>query len=320
MKTHNVNSKGNRFDLYLMGLFPDISRSKIQLLIKSQKILINGEPSKSSYTLKGSEIISYDFHCLIPGTNQDKNILFEKMELDILYEDNNIIVINKQAGLVVHPGAGHPSGTLLNGLINKIDTRAFDSTPGIVHRLDKETTGVIIVAKNHKSHNFISKQFEERKVSKIYNALVWGKIKDDGIIEGNIVRNDRDRRTFRMTSKDGRYSKTHYKVLNIFELFSYLELFPETGRTHQIRVHMKSIGHPIISDSSYSGGESMLKSFHVKHSLLIKKVLKLINRVALHAKSIEIINPSTMKKERYSAPVPSDLNEAINFLSNNESL
>jgi len=320
MKTHNVNSKGNRFDLYLMGLFPEISRSKIQSLIKSQKILINGKPSKSSYLLKGSEVVSYNSHSLIPKENQDKNILFEKMKLDILHEDSSIIVINKQAGLVVHPGAGHLTGTLLNGLIDKIDTRTFDSTPGIVHRLDKETTGVIIVAKDHKSHNFISKQFEQRKVKKIYNALVWGKIKDNGIVEGNIIRNDRDRKTFRMTNKDGRHSETHYKVLNIFEPFSYLELSPKTGRTHQIRVHMKSIGHPIISDSSYSGGKSMIKSFHVKHSSLIKKVLKSINRVALHAKSIEIINPSTMKKEKYSAPIPNDLNETINFLSNNELL
>ena len=131
MKTHNVNSKGNRFDLYLMGLFPEISRSKIQSLIKSQKILINGKPSKSSYLLKGSEVVSYNSHSLIPKENQDKNILFEKMKLDILHEDSSIIVINKQAGLVVHPGAGHLTGTLLNGLIDKIDTRTFDSTPGI---------------------------------------------------------------------------------------------------------------------------------------------------------------------------------------------
>ena len=316
MKRHNVNSKGDRLDLYLLGLFPDISRSKIQSLIKSKQILVDGKSSKSSYILKGSEIILYEIIRSISPNNKEESILFEKMELDILHEDKNIIVINKKAGLVVHPGAGNLKGTLLNGLIDRIDTKLFDSTPGIVHRLDKETSGVMIVAKNYKSHSFISKQFEKREVKKIYNALVWGRIKDSGVIEGNMTRNNKNRKIFRMTEKDGRFSKTIYNLLDAFGPFSYLELLPETGRTHQIRVHMKSVGHPIVSDTSYSGGKSMIKSFHVKYSHIIKRVLKLMDRVALHAQSIEIVNPSTMRKEKYLAPTPNDLKNTINMLSN----
>ena len=321
MKIHNVNSNGDRLDLYLMVLFPDISRSKIQSLIKTEQILINGEPSKSSYILKGHEIISYNIVSLAER-NVDKTpqILSEEIDLDVIHEDENIIIINKKSGIVVHPGAGNWSGTVLNGLINKIDSKSFDSNPGIVHRLDKETSGVMIVAKNYSAHSFISKQFEDRKVKKIYNALVWGKVKQNGVIKGNIVRNNRDRKIFRMTESKGRYSMTNYQRLDILGPFSYLELSPQTGRTHQIRVHMKSIGHPIVSDSAYSGGKTMIKSFHVKYTSLIKRVLKLIDRVALHAKSIEFINPSSMKRVKYSVPLPSDLSEVINILEDDESL
>ena len=318
MNLHNVSLKGERFDLYVMRLLPDISRSKIQFLIKSKQILINSQASKPSYVLKGTEIISYDDICLQNNLEKDTSILKEDIDIDILYEDENIIVVNKIAGLVVHPASGNWTGTLLNGLIDRIDPSSFDANPGIVHRLDKETSGVMIVAKNYRTHNFISKQFEKREVKKVYNALVWGRLKEDGVIEGNIVRNNRNRKTFKMSQEDGRYSKTRYKILNVFEPFSYIELLPETGRTHQIRVHMKSIGHPIVSDIAYSGGESMVKSFHVKYSKVIKKVFKIINRVALHAQSIEFINPTTMKIEKYSSPLPDDIHNVINTLSSNE--
>ena len=320
MKSHSVNSSGERFDLYLINLLPDISRSKIQSLIKSNQILINGKSSKSSYILKGSEIISYEEGSILVDDNKDNSVLEEDIKLDILYEDENIIVVNKQSGLVVHPGAGNWTGTLLNGLISKIDSKSFKSNPGIVHRLDKETSGVMIVSKNHSAHNFISKQFEMREVRKVYNALVWGRIEGNGIIEGNIIRNSRNRKIFTITDGEGRYSKTSYKSLDTFGPFSLIELYPETGRTHQIRVHMKSVGHPIVSDVAYSGGDFMIKSFHIKYLYSIKSVLKLINRVALHASSIEFVNPTTMEREKYSSPLSDDMHSAIKFLNNNELL
>ena len=236
------------------------------------------------------------------------------MELNIIFEDKHIIVINKAAGLVVHPGAGNHSGTLLNGVIDKIDSSSFESTPGLVHRLDKETSGVIIIAKNYRTHSFLSKQFEERSVKKIYYALVWGNLERGGTIKGNIIRNPRDRKSFILTTAPGRDSSTDFKIISNMGPISYIELEPKTGRTHQIRVHMKSVGHPILSDRTYSGGKSMIKSYHVNYTNILKRAINKIDRVALHAKSIEIIHPSTKKKQKFTAPVPDDMKDTIKIL------
>ena len=319
MKPHSVNSGGLRIDLYLFNLFPDLTRSKIQSLIKSHKILLDNKPTKSSYILKGNEEIKYDLDFETHKVN--KSIESEDIDINIIYEDSEIIVINKKSGLVVHPGAGNYTGTILNALIDKIDATSFNSTPGIVHRLDKETSGVMIIAKNFESHAFLSKQFENREVSKFYRALVWGACDESGIIEGYIVRNERNRKSFILSeSNRGRESKTNYKLIERFGPISYLELKPHTGRTHQIRVHMKSIGHPIISDEMYSGGSKMIRSFHVKYTKLLKNTLGCIDRVALHAKSIEFIHPSTKKKVVFEAEYPNDFNKSLEILRNYESV
>ena len=227
---------------------------------------------------------------------------------------------DKSPGMVVHPGAGNYSGTILNGLIDKIDYSQFESNPGIVHRLDKETSGVMIVAKNFKTHAFLSKQFESREVKKIYRAIVWGKCNESGLIEGNIVRNDRNIKSFILGKSDkGRYSKTTYKLIDQYGPLSYLEIIPSTGRTHQIRVHMKSIGHPIIFDDVYGGGIKMIKSFHVKYTKLLKSIFKSMNRVALHAKSIKFLHPNKDVVE-YDAPIPEDFKKVINLARANEPL
>ena len=160
----------------------------------------------------------------------------------------------------------------------------------------------------------------ERTVNKIYHALVWGSVNNSGTIEGNIIRNSKDRKSFILTNGPGRYSKTDYSLINNVGPISYLELKPNTGRTHQIRVHMKSIGHPILSDAKYSGGESMIKSFHVKYTKILKRIMRKIDRVALHARSIEIIHPETNKKVMFSAPVPDDIKEVVEILENDESI
>ena len=319
MKPHSVKSGGLRIDLYLFDLFPDLTRSKIQSLIKSHKILLDNEPTKSSYILKGDEEIQYDLK--FEQDKKDKSIEAEEMSINIIHEDSAIIVINKNPGVVVHPGAGNYTGTILNGLIDKIDKTSFNSTPGIVHRLDKETSGVMIIAKNFKAHAFLSKQFEKREVSKIYRALVWGSCDDNGVIEGYIVRNEKNRKSFILSKSDrGRHSKTKYKLIEKLGPISYLELKPHTGRTHQIRVHMKSIGHPILSDDTYSGGSKMIKSFHVKYTKLLKNILKCMNRVALHAEIIEFIHPLTNKKVMFKADCPDDFNEALKIIRNNETI
>ena len=314
---HKVPKKkqGSRIDIYMLGIIPDLTRSKIQSLIKQQQILIGGKSIKPSYILKGGESIGY--HTIPPSKETDK-IIFEEIPLEILFEDKSIIVINKNPGLVVHPGSGNHTGTLLNGIINKIDDSSFESIPGIVHRLDKETSGVIIIAKDYKSHTFISRQFEKRTVTKEYHALVWGNINENGIVEGNITRNNRDRKSFILTNGAGRYSKTEYKLIKKITPISYVKLHPTTGRTHQIRVHMKSIGHPILADLKYSGGKSMIKSFHVKYTNTLKRVFNIIDRVALHAKSIKIIHPENKKEVEFSSPIPNDMLKTIELLESDE--
>ena len=262
----------------MMSILTDMTRSKIQELIKAKQILINGKPSKSSFILKGTETINYKIENISICKQESNKIKKEKFELKILFEDNSIMVINKSSGLVVHPGAGNRDGTLLNGVIDKIDTRGFESNPGIVHRLDKETSGVIVIAKNHQSHSYISNQFQQRKVEKVYHALVWGKIEERGLIEGNMVRNTKNRKSFRLTDMPGRHSKTYFKLDKNIGPVSLVELRPVTGRTHQLRAHMKSIGHPIISDNLYSGGDTMIKSFHIKYTKLLKKIIQRIPR------------------------------------------
>ena len=318
MKSISVASSGERIDIYLFHLFPDLTRSRIQSLIKSQNILLNNKPTKASFILKGNEKIQYNFQ---PISKKSFNeIKAEKLDVNIIYEDNDIIIINKSPGMVVHPGAGNYSGTILNGLIDKIDYSQFESNPGIVHRLDKETSGVMIVAKNFKTHAFLSKQFESREVKKIYRAIVWGKCNESGLIEGNIVRNDRNRKSFILSKSDkGRYSKTTYKLIDQYGPLSYLEIMPSTGRTHQIRVHMKSIGHPIIFDDVYGGGIKMIKSFHVKYTKLLKSIFKSMDRVALHAKSIKFLHPNKDIVE-YNAQTPADFKKVINLAMANETL
>ena len=318
MKSINVDRDGERIDIYLFHLFPDLTRSRIQSLIKSQNILLNNKPTKPSFILKGNEEIQYSFESASKKSSSE--IKAENLDINITYEDNDIIIIDKYPGMVVHPGAGNYSGTILNGLINKIDYSQFESNPGIVHRLDKETSGVMIVAKNFKTHAFLSKQFESRKVKKIYRAIVWGKCNESGLIEGNIIRNDRNRKSFILSQSDkGRYSKTEYKLIDQYGPLSYLEIMPSTGRTHQIRVHMKSIGHPIIFDDVYGGGIKMIKSFHVKYTKLLKSIFKSMDRVALHAKSIKFLHPNKDIVE-YDAPIPDDFKKVINLIKSNESL
>ena len=318
MKSISVASSGERIDIYLFHLFPDLTRSRIQSLIKSQNILLNNKPTKASFILKGNEKIQYNFQ---PISKKSFNeIKAEKLDVNIIYEDNDIIILDKSPGMVVHPGAGNYSGTILNGLIDKIDYSQFESNPGIVHRLDKETSGVMIVAKNFKTHAFLSKQFESREVKKIYRAIVWGKCNESGLIEGNIVRNDRNRKSFILSKSDkGRYSKTTYKLIDQYGPLSYLEIMPSTGRTHQIRVHMKSIGHPIIFDDVYGGGIKMIKSFHVKYTKLLKSIFKSMDRVALHAKSIKFLHPNKDIVE-YNAQTPADFKKVINLAMANETL
>ena len=312
-----VNQSHLRLDHYLAQQLPDYSRSKIQNFIKQGQVTINGETGKPSQILKGNETVE----CHFDYDTVDESIIPEQMSLDICYEDDHLVVINKPAGSVVHPGSGNHTGTLLNGLVYHFQqlSREDSLRPGIVHRLDKDTSGVILVAKNNQSHDQLAKQFNERRVKKEYMALVWGELEAQGIIEGEIGRHPRNRQIFTVVPSGGRNSFTRFERLEYFAPLSLVNLHPETGRTHQLRVHMKSINHPIFGDKAYGGGAQYAKSYHVKYTKLINRLINTIPRVSLHARRLEISHPVTGEKMSFTSPIPTDFNNATEILKHAQS-
>ena len=311
--TFAVDEENIRLDQFLVKKLTDVSRSKIQLAIKSGQVLVDGEKLKSSAILKGAENVEGE---LLVEVQDD--IIAEDIPLNILYEDDDLAIINKISGMVVHPGSGNYSGTLVNALVFHFQSLSGlnDSRPGIVHRLDKDTSGVIVIAKNDKSHQHLSRQFAERKVKKVYKAIAWGGVPEEGEIEGLIGRHPANRKAFKMVNNLGRKSLTAFMVEEHLSPLSFVTLHPKTGRTHQIRVHLKSIGHPILADEMYGGGKKMIKSFHVKYTQLLNRLFKNMNRVALHAEKLEVTHPTTGKKMRFQAPIPDDMVNALNLLRN----
>ena len=312
MKEIKNNNSKIRLDLFIANHYSDISRSKIQKLIISGNIKVDGFLVKPSFMLKSTECITVNNVQI----NNSLEYLKENIPIKVLYEDESIIAINKDAGIVVHPGAGNLSGTLLNGLLYHYDNlSSINNRPGIIHRLDKDTSGIIIIAKTNEAHFKISEQFANRKIKKVYRAIVWGNIKNDGKVEGFLTRRYKHRTTFRLTENTGKYSITKYKKLNSLPPFSYIELYPLTGRTHQLRVHLSHLGHPIIRDDSYGGGEKMIRSFHQKHDLIINEAFKRLDRFALHAYKISLIHPLTDQKMTFTAPISKDITNVINLFN-----
>ena len=310
----SVDQTHLRLDQYLAEQLPNYSRSRIQNYIKRGQVTINGEIVKPSLILKGNETIE----CYFEPESIDESIIPEQMSLDILYEDDHIIVINKPSGLVVHPGSGNHKGTLLNGLLYHFQklSREDSLRPGIVHRLDKDTSGIILIAKNDQAHNQLGEQFNQRQVKKEYMALVWGELEAQGIIEGEIGRNPRNRKLFTVVPSGGRDSLTRFEQIKYLPPLSLVNLYPKTGRTHQLRVHLKFISHPIFGDKAYGGGAKYAKSFHVKYTQLINQMMKTIPRVALHARKLEINHPITCEKMSFTAPIPTDFTTAMEILKN----
>lgn len=296
MKTYKVEDIG-RLDKIVSNLNKDISREAIQRMIKTGKILVNGKQEKASFKTTIGDIITLEEE--IP---EEIELKPQEMPLDIIYEDNDMLVINKGKGIVVHPGNGNPDGTLANAVM----ARCKDSLsgiggkirPGIVHRIDKDTSGLIIVAKNDASHIALSKQIQDRKVKKTYIALVRGVIKEnEATINMPIGRSTKDRKKMAVT-KDGKEAITHFTVLKRYNGFTLLEVKIETGRTHQIRVHLSEIGYPIVGDEVYSNGKN---PFSVKGQML-------------HAKRLELKHPKTGKELVFEAPLPQYFEEILNQL------
>ena len=306
-----ADDKNIRLDLYLFNYFDFFSRTKIKNHILNGNILINKNKTSPSYILKGNEKIDYDFSV----STKPNSIEPEDINFDIIYEDEYLAVINKPTGLVVHPGSGISNGTLANALAFRFNnlSKLNNQAPGIVHRLDKETSGIMLIAKKDEVHANLSKQFESRMINKVYRSIVWGNMPDSGLINGLISRDRKNRTIFSLQSK-GRDSETSFKKINHFAPLSYVELYPKTGRTHQIRVHLKSISNPIICDESYGGGISKIKSYHIKYANILKMILNSIDRVALHAYSIEFTHPQTNQKNKFFAPIPDDFEYILNIL------
>ena len=292
-----VEEENIRLDSYIAGKYKDLSRTMIQKLIENGEILVNGQKKKISYKVNINDKISIN----IPEPEKT-DLKPQNIPLEVIYEDNDIIVVNKPKGMVVHPANGNPDGTLVNAIMaiskNSLSGIGGKIRPGIVHRLDKDTSGIIIVAKNDKAHINLSKQIKDREVKKIYIALVKGAVNEnEATIDMPIGRSTKDRKKMAVR-KDAKQAITHFKVLKRYLNYTLLEVKIDTGRTHQIRVHMAEIGHPVVGDIVYSKGKN---EFGVVGQIL-------------HAKSLDFTHPTTGKKMHLEAELPQYFKEVIEKL------
>ena len=308
-------SKGQsalRVDKFLMNMIENTTRNKIQQAAENGSILVNDVPVKSNYKVKAGDVV----RLVLAHPTYEQLLTPENIPLDIVYEDDQLLVINKPAGMVVHPGHGNYSGTLVNALAYHFKNLPMNSSerPGLVHRIDKDTTGLLVVAKTEHAMAYLTKQFAEKTSEREYIALVWGNIEEDeGTVEGNIGRHDTNRMQMAVHSNDekGKPAVTHYKVLERFGYVTLVSCQLETGRTHQIRVHMKHIGHTLFNDERY-GGDSILKgTTFTKYKQFVDNCFKVLPRQALHAKTLGFEHPITKEFLRFDSPIPQDLQECI---------
>lgn len=306
-----------RIDKFLMMRIEGATRNKIQQGITNEMVLVNDKPVKNNYKIKPSDrIVIFDTHA--PETS---DIVPEEMVLNIHYEDDDILVINKPVGMVVHPGSGNYSGTLVNGVAWYLKQKYphLDETElsrfGLVHRIDKNTTGLLVMAKTPKAMTDLAKQFFNHTVHRRYIALVWGDFdKPEGTITGHVGRHQRFRKLFTVYP-DGNHGKeaiTHYKVMEDLNYVSVVECRLETGRTHQIRVHMQSIGHPLFNDDFYGGDKIVKGTVFTKYKQFVENCFALCPRQALHAKELGFIHPRTREPMFFTSDLPGDMEAAIN--------
>ena len=303
-----------RIDKYLMNFIENATRNKIQEGAKNGSIFVNGVPVKSNYKVKPFDKI----RVLFAHPPYENLLVGEDIPLDIVYEDDSLLVVNKPAGMVVHPGHGNYSGTLINALIYRFDNLPNNSSdrPGLVHRIDKDTSGLLVIAKTEQAMAHLSLQFAEKTSEREYIALVWGNVEDDkGTIEGNIGRHPKNRLQNTVFLGDeahkGKPAITHYKVLERLGYVTLVSCKLETGRTHQIRVHMKYIGHTLFNDERY-GGEKILKgTTFTKYKQFVENCFKVLPRQALHAKTLGFTHPKTGDFMQFTSEIPEDMQQCI---------
>ena len=304
-----------RVDKYLSTHVEGTSRHRVQLAIKQGYVLVDDSPAKANTIIRPGNVIRF----VMPYQRRGVEILPEDIPLDITYEDDDLLVVNKAAGMVVHPGHGNFSGTLINALAFHLGLSqapdADDERMGIlVHRIDKDTSGLLVVAKNDEAQADLARQFFYHTIDRKYIAVVWGNVKEDsGTIEGIIGRDPSDRRRFKGTDdpEKGKYAVTHYRVLERFGFITVVECILETGRTHQIRVHMSSICHPLFNDERYGGSEIRKGTIYTKYRQFIENCFKVCPRQALHAKTLGFTHPRTGERVFFDSPVPADMTALI---------
>ena len=296
-----------RIDKFLCDRLPNFSRNKIQLAAKNGNLVVNDHTVKQNYKVKPGDVVAL----VLPYPVREFELVPENISLDILHEDDSLLVVNKNAGMVVHPGHGNHSGTLVNALIYHFEhlpelPSDFSGRPGLVHRIDKNTSGLLVIAKTELALTRLAKQFFEKTTERKYLALVWGDLEGSGTIQGKIGRSKKNRKVMAVYSEEeeGKHAVTHYNVIERFGYVSLVECTLETGRTHQIRVHFKSIGHPLFNDPEY-GGDKILKGIKTsKYQKFILNNFNLLKGQALHAKTLGFEHPETGKKMMFNSQLP----------------
>ena len=301
-----------RVDKFLMNFIENATRNKIQQAIKAGNVLVNEIEVKSNYKVKPKDIV----RVVLAHPPHENLLVAEDIPLNIFYEDDSVIVVNKSAGMVVHPGHGNYSGTLVNGLIYHFENLPKNSNerPGLVHRIDKDTSGLLVVAKTEFAMANLAKQFYDRKTERLYYALVWGNMdEDEGTIEGNIGRSLKNRLQMDVFPDGdfGKHAVTHYKVIERFSYVTLVECKLETGRTHQIRAHFKHIGHTLFNDERYGGNIILKGTTFTKYRQFVENCFKILPRQALHAKTLGFEHPVTKKWLQFESELPDDMQQAL---------
>lgn len=312
-----------RIDKFLVDRMEGTSRNRIQLAAEAGSILVNGQVVKTNYKVKPGDVVTI----VLDYPRRELKIIAEDIPLDVVYEDDELMVINKPAGLVVHPGHGNYSGTLVNGLAARFKDlplfNADDPRPGLVHRIDKDTSGLLVVAKTERAKNDLALQFFNKTSHRRYQALVWGVPKEpEGTITGHVGRSLKNRQVFMVfpEGEHGKHAVTHYKVLEDLGYVGLVECRLETGRTHQIRVHMKHINHPLFNDSNYGGDVILRGTTFTRYKQFVDNCFKICPRQALHAKSLGFVHPVTKKEMYFESELPDDMQQLVdkwrNYLTN----
>ena len=301
-----------RIDKYLMHMLPNSTRNKIQNAATNGNIYVNDVPVKSNYKVKPFDVV----RILLSHPPFENRVDPENIPLDIIYEDAALLMVNKEPGMVVHPGHGNYTGTLVNALAYHFENLPMNSSerPGLVHRIDKDTSGLLVIAKTEAAMTHLAKQFEAKTSEREYIALVWGNVKEDeGTIEGNIARHVKDRMQMAVFADPeiGKPAVTHYKVLERFGYVTLISCQLETGRTHQIRVHLKHIGHTLFNDERYGGHLILKGTTFTKYKQFIDNCFKTLPRQALHAKTLGFIHPTTGEMMRFDTELPQDMQDVI---------